>query len=251
MPNRIIKDSIACSEKINGLSDFHFRLWVHLITYVDDYGRADARAAIIKGRCFPLREQITMKDIEEGIAGLVGAGCISLYQVDGKSYLYFPNWDQHQRVRNRVSKFPAPESCGELPQMAADGGELPQGAARIQNPIQNPESESESGIQNPESGDFDRFWQVYPKKVGKKDARRAFDKVTVDTDTLISAVNRQKKSGQWCRDGGQFIPNPATWLRSERWNDELDTTMGARVPLGASGELGEAELEAIRRVLEE
>lgn len=143
MPNRIIKESIARSEKISGLTDFQFRLWVHLITYVDDFGRGDARAAIIKGACFPFRERLANKDIEKGIAELADAGCVGLYKVDGKPYLYLPNWDEHQRVRNKVSKFPSPEDADEDIPSAASCGELPQIAARIQNP--NPES----GIQNP------------------------------------------------------------------------------------------------------
>ena len=144
MPNRIIKDSIAKSESISGLTDFQFRLWVHLITYVDDYGRGDARPAIIKGACFPFRDRLTNKDIEKGLADLAGAGCVGLYKVDGKPYLYFPNWEQHQRVRQKVSKCPSPDDCDDVHQDAASCGELPQVAARIQNP------ESESRIQNPE-----------------------------------------------------------------------------------------------------
>lgn len=246
MPNRIIKESISKSETVSGLSDFQFRLWVHLITYVDDYGRGDARPAIIRGACFPLRDRMTNKDIEKGIADLADAGCVGLYKVDGKPYLYFPNWDKHQRVRQKVSKFPSPDECDNESESAADCGELPQSAARIQNP--NPESESR--IQS-ESGAFARFWEVYPKKVGKKNAQKAFAKVTVDVQILIEAVQKQRLSSQWCKDNGQYIPNPATWLNEERWQDELDTNMGHKAPCGASGLLGEAELEAIQRVLKE
>ena len=134
VPNRILKDTIAKSEKVNGLTDFQFRLWIHLITYVDDYGRGDARPAIIKGACFPFRDRLTNKDIEKGLADLADAGCVGLYNVDGKPYLYFPNWEQHQRVRTKISKCPPPViNDGEL-QSAAICGNLPQDAARIQNP---------------------------------------------------------------------------------------------------------------------
>lgn len=69
--------------------------------------------------------------------------------------------------------------------------------------------------------DFDRFWTVYPKKVGKEAARKAFAKVKENVETLITAVEQQIQSEQWQRDGGQYIPNPATWLNQGRWNDEL------------------------------
>lgn len=68
---------------------------------------------------------------------------------------------------------------------------------------------------------FERWWAVYPKKVGKEAARKAFAKVKVDAETLIAAVVKQKTSEQWTREGGRYIPNPATWLNQGRWEDEL------------------------------
>ena len=136
MPNRIIKDSISKSEKVSGLTDFQFRLWVHLITYVDDYGRGDARPAIIRGACFPFRERMTNKDIEKGLADLAGAGCVGLYKVDGKPYLYFPNWEQHQRVRQKVSKCPSPDNCDIENNSAASWASCRK--MRLESRIQNP-----------------------------------------------------------------------------------------------------------------
>ena len=112
MPNRLIKSSIHESEKVNQMTDFQFRVWVNLITYVDDYGRGDARPAVIKGNCFPLRERLTSKDIEAALNALAGIGCVSLYEVDGRPYLYFPNWESHQNVRNKKSRYPAPPPAG-------------------------------------------------------------------------------------------------------------------------------------------
>lgn len=80
---------------------------------------------------------------------------------------------------------------------------------------------------NPPKGktdeDFDEFWEVYPKKVGKADARKAFAKAikTVDLDTILWAIETQKESDQWSRDNGKYIPNPSTWLNQGRWEDEL------------------------------
>ena len=113
MPNRIIKESICTSEKLNQLSDFDFRLWTTLVTYVDDFGRGDARPAIIKGRCFPLRDRVTVKDISNGLQILSETGWILLYTVEEKPYLCFPNWDDHQTVRNKKSKYPAPAEADQ------------------------------------------------------------------------------------------------------------------------------------------
>lgn len=71
---------------------------------------------------------------------------------------------------------------------------------------------------------FEMFWKAYPKKVGKGAAEKAFAKAKPDdalTEKMLSAVEAAKRSSQWRKDGGQYIPNPATWLNQKRWEDEL------------------------------
>lgn len=72
--------------------------------------------------------------------------------------------------------------------------------------------------------DFEIFWSAYPRKVGKLDAKRAFGKVKVPVETLVSAIEQQKCSDQWTRDNGQYIPHPATWLNRGDWEAELPTS---------------------------
>lgn len=89
---------------------------------------------------------------------------------------------------------------------------------------------------------FDEFWAVYPKKVGKKDAFKAFQKVPVsERPLLIPAVERQKQSRQWQKDGGQFIPNPSTWLNQGRWLDEEVE----QKPLWGSGKIDLSDLQSM------
>ena len=69
---------------------------------------------------------------------------------------------------------------------------------------------------------FDQFWKIYPKKIAKKEARKAFEKIAPDAhllERMLAAVQTQKRSKQW--QDKQYIPNPATWLRRGQWEDEL------------------------------
>lgn len=109
MPNRIIKDSIRTSKSVNALSDFQFRLWLYLITYVDDYGRGSADPEILKGFVFPRRKGITEQQIQKGLDDLANTGMITLYEVGGESFFCFPNWDKHQRIQTKRSKYPEPQ----------------------------------------------------------------------------------------------------------------------------------------------
>jgi hypothetical protein len=73
------------------------------------------------------------------------------------------------------------------------------------------------------TSNFDAFWSAYPKKVGKGAAEKAWIKVGAASlnGQILQAVENQKRCDQWQKDGGQFIPNPATWLNQRRWEDEI------------------------------
>ncbi len=108
MPNRIIKESICTSETIDGLSWFEECFWYRLIVNCDDYGRFDARPAVLKSRLFPLKERITLKDVSSALTKLADIGCVVLYDCDGRPYLYLPAWEVHQTIRAKKSRYPDP-----------------------------------------------------------------------------------------------------------------------------------------------
>ena len=68
--------------------------------------------------------------------------------------------------------------------------------------------------------DFDRFWEAYPRKAGKEEARKAFQRVDVPVGVLVDAVSVQRKSAQWQKEGGRYVPFPANWLNQRRWEDQ-------------------------------
>jgi hypothetical protein len=74
------------------------------------------------------------------------------------------------------------------------------------------------------SVEFDSFWNEYPKKVGVDAAWSAWKKRNGDRpniEAIIKAIEEQKRSDQWQKEKGQFIPNPATWINQGRWDDEI------------------------------
>ena len=86
---------------------------------------------------------------------------------------------------------------------------------------------------------FDRFWKAYPKKKGKEDARKAWKKLAPDLDTcrrMAEALETQKKSHDWVKESGRFVPYPATWLNGRRWEDEPD-----EIPVDRENRLEEQE----------
>lgn len=66
---------------------------------------------------------------------------------------------------------------------------------------------------------FDEFWEVFPNKVGKEQARKSFEKIeqskAVDYQSLITAARvyaSKTDDRPWC--------NPGTWLNQHRWTDQ-------------------------------
>lgn len=143
MPNRLLKEGIRTSKKINSLSDFEFRTWAYLITYVDDYGRGSADPELLKGFVFPRRKEVREQDIRKALAALERTGSILLYDVAGEPYFCFPNWSEHQRIQTKKSKYPAPADCDMSRWLTVIHGDSPPES----NPNPNPESES-----NPKEG---------------------------------------------------------------------------------------------------
>ena len=76
--------------------------------------------------------------------------------------------------------------------------------------------------------DFQEFWNVWPKRCAKADARKAWAQtkdIRPELTNLLNAVKAACKTEAWMKDGGKYIPHPATWLRGERWDDELEVKL--------------------------
>lgn len=75
---------------------------------------------------------------------------------------------------------------------------------------------------------FDRFWVVYPRKVGKSAAGKKFLAILRKSkepialvEKMIAAVKEQAIKLEWSKDRIQYIPHPLTWLNQGRWEDEV------------------------------
>lgn len=77
------------------------------------------------------------------------------------------------------------------------------------------------------SAKFAQFWKAYPKKKSKGDAEKAFNKINPDDKTfalILNAIRVQSQSVEWNKDNGKFVKYPASWLRSQSWLDDVDSS---------------------------
>jgi hypothetical protein len=74
--------------------------------------------------------------------------------------------------------------------------------------------------ENEISEHFNTFWDLYPRKLGKGEAKGAFAKAfnVFGHDVILDGVKRFASDPNL--PVKQFIPRPATWLNQQRWDDE-------------------------------
>lgn len=237
MRSRNIKPGFFLNEQLAELSFQHRLLFIGLWCYADREGRFEVRPMRLKMTIFPADEA----DIPKMLNDLTRCGLIEVYSVSGVKYCQIINFLKHQspHFKEAKSKIPAKESA------STNLGEcLPQPSTETAPPdilipdtlipdTLNPDKNTlahESVRVSALAKRFERWYSAYPKKKNRGDAEKAWKQIKPDeelTERMIEAVNAAKKSQEWQKEGGQFIPYPGRWLRAKGWEDEIGTTISA------------------------
>lgn len=83
------------------------------------------------------------------------------------------------------------------------------------------ENPKEKKTRSASSAEFEKFWSVYPRKVGKGQAQKAWIKATGKAAAVLIIASVEAWRGSKDFPAPEFVPHPATWLNAERWTDEL------------------------------
>lgn len=202
-------------------------------------------------------------DCDELLNELAKAQFILRYQSGENRYISIVNFKKHQNphIKEAASTIPAP---GEHSAITVHVSEISEprpektSASRADSPSLIPDSLTESpktcaptaappvapgdgtkgaktkpaavpAKKSKRGGDatFEAFWIEYPVHRGKKTAREIWKRKNLDEridDLVEDIVRRVKSDDQWKRG---FIPHPSTYLRQERWEDELKARAAA------------------------
>lgn len=215
-------------------------IWVMLLTMA---GRCNSGGMIFLTENIPYTPKMLADelDFEESTVQLALEALerLGMIRRDADGILAVTGWEEHQNIegmdrireqtRKRVAEHRSRKKQSELPDRYGNVTVTVCNATDKEEDIDR-EEDKDIDINNTcpfcdvQEADFEAFWKVYPKKVAKKEAFKAFKKIKTPVSVLIEAVEKQKKSDQWTRDHGQYIPYPTTWLNQERWIMEDDST---------------------------
>lgn len=216
------------------LTPFARLFFIGLWTQADRAGRLVDDVRRLKARIFPYDNV----DAEALAGELHGKDMIRRYlDMEGRGYIWIRSFEKHQRPHPKEPASVIPEwtthavkrngePCKNT-EGTSESGSLVNGTRNLIHGTQNLEIgiPQRKPVAPADGGDdwFDRFWAVYPNKKGKDDARKAWRKRRPSealTEIILAAVKAQRLWPEWLKDGGQFIPHPATWLNRGSWDDE-------------------------------
>jgi len=68
---------------------------------------------------------------------------------------------------------------------------------------------------------FDRFWQLYPRKIAKQKCSRWWQRnADMVSPVILTGIQRWADYWQQSNTETRYIPHPYTWLTQERWYDD-------------------------------
>lgn len=77
---------------------------------------------------------------------------------------------------------------------------------------------------------FDELFAIYPNKINRAKAERRYDRLmptAAQQQAMRTAIEAQRLSRKWKKDGGAFVPEFATWLRNQGWRDDVSTSQAS------------------------
>jgi hypothetical protein len=203
---RTIKPEFPQSESMGAVSRDARLLFIMLFTLADDEGRLRGNSRMLASILFPY-DSDAPKLTDKWVNELINQRCIIRYQIEDATYIQICKWLNHQKIdKPSRSKIPPPNDASIEFANVREGSLLDQG--RDQGKDQDQGSMIKESISD---FDFEKFWNVYDKKVERPAAEKAWKKLSLD-DALFDLIIDAAKKYQAATPDKTYRKNPATRL---------------------------------------
>jgi hypothetical protein len=158
MPDRILRERICASATIADLIWAEEVLFYRLIVQADDFGRFDARPAVVRANCYQLQlDSVTDAEVRHWLDRLAEVDLVRVYEQEGRPYLQITQWTRFQRTRAQTSKYPDPPSIESTCPPALTSADIRQPPLTSDNKRGQmpPEAEAEAEAYSNAKAEFD------------------------------------------------------------------------------------------------
>lgn len=232
---RSIKPGFFDNELLGCLPPLTRLLFIGLWTQADRAGRLEDRPARLKKNILGY-DDVTVSDVDGMLEELAKNDFIIRYNVAGEGYIQIVTFVKHQNphIKEKPSDIPPPDGFVEQQPEPRQGRRKAAEEEPDEQPEPQPEEDEGQADEQPATKGtlekrFDLFWAAYPKKKSRQDAWKAFKALKPNEDLfarIMEAIAKQRTSYNWNKEGGQFIPYPASWLRAGGWDDKEEIEIG-------------------------
>jgi hypothetical protein len=200
-------------------------LWIEMLCLMhqgSDYGYLKVNHIPILPVNLARISGATLPEVEGYLSELTLAG---VFSVDDGGCIYSRRMIRDETIRGKRASGGILGGNPALKKVAdKDNNKVASKVNLVANLRPTPSSSSSSSSLNtpkPPPDGFEAFWEKYPKKTAKPAALKAFkaQKVNGELPAILADITRKAASSDWQKEGGQFIPNPATYLNQRRWED--------------------------------
>ena len=219
MPTRYLKPGVRDSESIDSLTPQAENLFYRLLVTVDDFGRFDARPAMIKANCFPIKDSVSINKCKDLLYELETNELITVYVVSGKNILQMSKWDNVPRAKE--SKYPAP--VDKRIQVHTDVYK-----SHTDAPLTETETKTKTETKTPPDGVSQLVWDSFVQQRKSKKAQV--------TDLVIDGIKKQADIAGWSLEDAlnevvvrNWQSFKAEWVaKPENKADQVFTTVPSR-----------------------
>lgn len=224
MADRIVRDELFRSIRWLDLpTDTHRLVFIGLLSLADDYGNLEGGPRRLYRWMHGFTQIKSDADSIKIMVDLQDADLVRRYEVSEKEYWHIPRFKNSRRYWSR--------KCPQSPY--TESSTIP----TYQQVTKNTSADLRQTCANPSRGvgvgvgvnlniahlrrAFEEFWLAYPKRKSKGQAEKAWKKcANGNIEQIMAGLDRAKRSEQWTKDSGQWIPYPATWLNAKGWLDD-------------------------------
>lgn len=169
-------------------------------------------------------KSITVKKVRTALERFENLGFLTSEATNKNRLITIVNWCNYQDYDSQEGK---PEDKQRASEGQAEGKQR----ATNKNVKNNKNVENDKNNIYAQNSDelFSQFWEAYPKKRGKSNACRSWEKLKISNELfnlIMQKLELFKKSDDWLKEKGKYIPYPATFLNGRRWEDEIETDCG-------------------------
>jgi hypothetical protein len=191
MPTRLIREGILTSTRVNALDDAAEVFFRRLLSVVDDFGRCEAHAALLRASLYPLKlDRVSEGRIEKLLTTVAAAGLIDIYEVKslpGKRFLQVLNFRQQTRSKSKHPPADAKHPCTDvhLGGGVSEGGDEGVGGVGADALTRECTRPLPQPLDTPE---FRAMWEIWQRYLIEKSNGRSIPSQTLDGHLKICAA---------------------------------------------------------------